>query len=232
MAGCNVCIISKMKEHFFVMSMYERDAPHRAVRIRGHRPPQAREERIVGEALTFADRREFREWLSAHGASSEGVWLLFGKAGGPQTLKAAEALEEALCFGWIDGQMRKIDEVSYKKYFAQRRPKSRWSEKNKALVGELEARGLMTEAGRAKVEEARRNGQWDALKPADVTEEQIARIDALLKGHEPACGNIRALSPSVRRTYARAYYDAKTDAGREKRFAWMVARLDENLKPM
>ena len=186
----------------------------------------------MGELLQFSTRGEFRAWLSENSRTSPGVWLLFGKAGGPKTLKAGEALEEALCFGWIDGQMQSIDEKSYKKYFSLRREKSKWSEKNKALVGELEARGLMTEAGRAKVEEARRNGQWDALKPADVTEEQIARIDALLKGHEPACGNFRAMSPSVRRTYARAYYDAKTDAGREKRFAWMVARLDENLKPM
>lgn len=185
----------------------------------------------MSETLTFADRSSFRKWLSAHGTASEGAWLLFGKAGGPQTLKASEALEEALCFGWIDGQMRKIDDASYKKYFAPRRPKSAWSEKNKALVERLEARGLMTDAGRAKIEEARRNGQWDAQK-ADVTEQEIQHLATLLEGHEPAHENFQAMPPSVRKTYARAYYDAKTDATREKRLAWMLDRLDRNLKPM
>ena len=59
--------------------------------------------------LTFTNREEFRRWLQEHCLSEEGVWLLFGKAGGPKTIKAGEALEEALCFGWIDGQMQSID---------------------------------------------------------------------------------------------------------------------------
>ena len=182
--------------------------------------------------LEFADREAFRSWLSEHCMSDTGVWLLFGKAGGPKTLKPGEALEEALCFGWIDGQMQSIDEKSYKKYFSMRREKSKWSEKNKALTKSLEERGLMTEFGRRKIEEARKNGQWDAPKSGAVTEEQIACVCALLKGHEPACTNFEAMSLSVKKTYTRAYFDAKTDAGREKRLAWMVDRLNQNLKPM
>ena len=104
--------------------------------------------------------------------------------------------------------------------------------KNKALVKSLEARGLMTDFGRKKIEEAQKNGEWDAPKPAAVTEEQIARLSALLEKYEPAFSNFLAMSPSVKRTYARAYFDAKTDAGREKRIAWMVDRLNQNLKPM
>lgn len=182
--------------------------------------------------MKFADREEFRAWLSAHHLLSDGVWLLFGKAGGPKTIKAGEALEEALCFGWIDGQMQRIDEKSYKKYFSMRRAKSKWSEKNKALVKSLEERGVMTESGRKKVEEARQNGQWDAPKPAAVTEEQIAQLSALLKEYEPAFTNFQGMSASVRKTYTRAYFDAKTEAGQEKRIAWMVDRLNRNLKPM
>ena len=75
----------------------------------------------MGEILKFSNREGFRNWLSDHCVSSEGVWLFFGKAGGPKTIKAGEALEEALCFGWIDGQMKRIDETSYKKYFSLRR---------------------------------------------------------------------------------------------------------------
>ena len=116
----------------------------------------------MSEILQFADREEFRKWLSDNCLTSSGVWLLFGKAGGPKTLKAAEALEEALCFGWIDGQMQSLDGKSYKKYFSVRRVKSKWSDKNKKLVQSLEERGLMTDFGRKKIEEAKKNGQWDA----------------------------------------------------------------------
>lgn len=188
--------------------------------------------RGMGDILKFASRKEFREWLEEHCLSEEGVWLLFGKAGGPKTLKAGEALEEALCFGWIDGQMQSIDDKTYKKYFSMRREKSKWSEKNKAIVKALEERGLMTDYGRKKIEEAKKNGQWDAPKPEAVTEEQIAQVSALLKAFEPAFTNFQAMSLSVKKTYTRAYFDAKTDAGREKRIAWMVDRLNKNLKPM
>lgn len=186
----------------------------------------------MGEMLSFSDRAQFREWLSANCRFGTGVWLLFGKAGGPQTLTAAEALEEALCFGWIDGQMQRIDDQTYKKYFSPRRANSNWSEKNKALAERLEREGLMTDAGRQKIGEAVENGRWDAPKAPAITEAQIEALSALLSGHEPACTNFRAMPLSVRKTYARAWFDAKTDAGRAKRLAWIVGRLDKNLKPM
>lgn len=186
----------------------------------------------MSDIKVFADREAFRSWLSEHCLTSGGIWLLFGKAGGPKTIKAGEALEEALCFGWIDGQMQRIDDKSYKKYFSMRRENSKWSEKNKALVKTLEERGVMTDFGRKKIEEAKENGQWNAPKSASVTEEQIIQLSALLERYEPAFTNFQAMSLSVKKTYTRAYLDAKTDAGREKRIAWMVDRLGRNLKPM
>lgn len=186
----------------------------------------------MSDIIQFAHREEFRKWLSEHCLSNDGVWLLFGKSGGPKTIKAVEALEEALCFGWIDGQMQSVDDKTYKKYFSQRRENSKWSEKNKMLVGSLEERGLMTDFGRQKIEEAKKNGQWNAPKPPEITEEQIAQLSEILKEYEPAYTNFKAMSLSVKKTYTRAYLDAKTDAGREKRIAWMVDRLDRNLKPM
>ncbi|MBD5518926.1 MAG: hypothetical protein HDR07_10765 [Lachnospiraceae bacterium] len=182
----------------------------------------------MSDIMEFANREEFRKWLNDNCLSSEGVWLLFGKAGGPKTIKAGEAL----CFGWIDGQMQSLDDKTYKKYFSQRRENSKWSEKNKGLVKSLEERGIMTDFGRKKIEEAKKNGQWDAPKSMEITEEHIASVSALLKEYEPAYTNFQAMSPSVKKTYARAYFDAKTDAGREKRVAWMVDRLNRNLKPM
>ncbi|MGM0213613.1 YdeI/OmpD-associated family protein [Enterococcus sp. AZ109] len=186
----------------------------------------------MDNVLMFLDRAEFRTWLMKNCMSSEGVWLLFGKKGGPTTLSANDALEEALCYGWIDGQMKKIDEQSYKKYFANRRINSNWSEKNKKLVEKLEKQGIMTDYGRNKVKEAKENGQWDKPKAPAITEEDIVRVAALLKGTEPAFTNFESMSLSVRKTYTRAYLDAKTDAGREKRLTWMIERLNKNLKPM
>lgn len=144
-------------------------------------------EHAISDIMEFANREEFRKWLSDHCLSNAGVWLLFGEVGGPKTIKAKEALEE---------------------------------------------RGLMTEFGREKIQEAKKNGQWYALKPAAVPEEQIAQLFAPLEGYESAYTNFSAMSLSVKKTYAKAYFDAKTDAGREKRMAWMIDRLNKNLKPM
>jgi uncharacterized protein YdeI (YjbR/CyaY-like superfamily) len=184
------------------------------------------------DILTFPDRDSFRNWLTENGTISGGVWLLFSKKGGPVTLSANDALEEALCFGWIDGQMQSLDEKQYKKYFAPRRSNSKWSEKNKSLVADLEKRGIMTDYGRAKIEEAKNNGQWDKPKAPPESDEQVAVLSDILKEYEPAFTNFTAMSPSVKRTYTRAFLDAKTDAGREKRLAWIVDRLNKNLKPM
>lgn len=186
----------------------------------------------MNDILEFSNRAAFRVWLDKNGTSSNGVWLLFGKKGGPVTLTAGEALEEALCFGWIDGQMQSVDDKTYKKYFSIRRTNSMWSEKNKALAEQLEQQGKMTDYGRRKIEEAKKNGQWNAPKSPAITDEQITSLSDLLKGHEPAYTNFEAMSLSVKKTYTRAYLDAKTDTGREKRLTWMIERLNKNLKPM
>jgi Uncharacterized protein conserved in bacteria len=186
----------------------------------------------MSEILEFPDRAAFRAWLEKHCEECGGVWLLFGKKGSPITLKASEALEEALCFGWIDGQMQSLDDTKYKKYFARRTESSNWSEQNKTLVEKLEKLGLMTEYGRNKIEDAKKDGRWDAPKAPVITDEQIIQLSDLLKEHKPAYTNFQKMSPSVRKTYTRAYFDAKTEAGRERRLSWMIERLNKNLKPM
>ena len=187
----------------------------------------------MNEPLCFKTREEFREWLLENCQSADGMWLLFGKTRELVTLKAGEALEEALCFGWIDGLMKSVDDKSYVKYFSSRRKNSKWSDKNKSLAEDLEKRGLMTEFGRAKIEEAKKNGQWDkAGKPSSITEEQIEMVASLLKQNKEAFTNFQGMPPSVKKTYTRAYLDAKTDEGRGKRLAWMLDRLERNLKPM
>jgi uncharacterized protein YdeI (YjbR/CyaY-like superfamily) len=184
------------------------------------------------EQMLFKTRLDFRNWLIENCATSSGIWLVFSKHPSIKTLKANEALEEALCFGWIDGQMQSIDECKYIKYFAARRKGSKWSEKNKNLVNELEANGLMTDLGRAKIEEAKTNGRLDAPKPEPISEKQVQMLAELLKEFEPALTNFNAMSPSVRKTYTGLYFDAKSDDAKKRRLDKIIGRLNLNLKPM
>ncbi|MCH5286867.1 MAG: YdeI/OmpD-associated family protein [Christensenellaceae bacterium] len=185
----------------------------------------------MDEPLLFPARSDFRAWLTEHPDES-GVWLLFGKRGGPKTLTAAQALEEALCFGWIDGLMESIDETCYRKYFATRRPQSKWSEKNRKLAEKLEAEGLMTDRGRRAIEEAKRRGLYENGPRMQSDGDQVEAMRALLAPHETALRNFDAMTPSVRRTYTTSYFSLKTEAGREKRLAQLVERLELNLNPM
>jgi uncharacterized protein YdeI (YjbR/CyaY-like superfamily) len=133
------------------------------------------------EEILFSNRIEFREWLETSTASSDGVWLMFGKKGGPMTLTTVEALEEALCFGWIDGRMKSMDGTTYKKYFARRTANSKWSDKNKALAQKLEERGIMTDYGRQKIAETKQNVGWNATKSPAISDGHIAALSDLLK---------------------------------------------------
>jgi uncharacterized protein YdeI (YjbR/CyaY-like superfamily) len=184
------------------------------------------------DQILFESRKDFRDWLADNCTTSSGIWLVFGKNARIKTLKANEALEEALCFGWIDGQMQSIDEATYLKYFSIRRKGSKWSDKNKKIVNELEAKGLMTDFGRIKVEEAKKNGMWDAPKPEPISEEQVQMFIELLKAYEPAFANFMAMSPSVRKNYVGLYFDAKSDDAKKRRLEKIIGRLHLNLKPM
>ena len=182
--------------------------------------------------LLFPARTDFRAWLAENAEASGGVWLVFGKTKAVLTLTANEALEEALCFGWIDGQMKSIDEKTYRKYFAQRRKKSEWSNKNIALVDQLEAAGRMTDFGRAKIEEAKREGHFKPRQRTEITEEHVRQFTERVKGFEPAYTNLMAMPPSVKRAYAGYSLDTKSEEAGARRLEKIVDRLNNNLKPM
>ncbi len=186
----------------------------------------------MDKTLTFADRQAFREWLGKYGAESGGIWLLFGKKGKIVTLSAGEALEEALCHGWIDGQIRSLDDGSYKKYFARRRPKSKWSVKNKKLAQVLIEKGLMARPGLEAVERAGKDGSWDDVERSIIDDEQIEMFRGTIRPYEPAYTNLLAMSHSVQRTYTGFYLDAKSGKTRQTRLEKIVDRLNRNLKPM
>jgi uncharacterized protein YdeI (YjbR/CyaY-like superfamily) len=182
--------------------------------------------------LQFPSRDDFRAWLNENSETSEGVWLVFGKTKAVVSLSANDALEEALCFGWIDGQMMSIDDTKYHKYFAKRRAKSVWSEKNKKTVEMLRAKGLLTELGESAVETAKKYGTWDAPKGDAITDGQVEVFTEKLSGISPAYENFMKMPPSVQRTYTRRHLSFKTDEARQRDFEKIIDRLNNNLKPM
>ncbi len=186
----------------------------------------------MDKILTFADRQAFREWLGKYGKESGGIWLLFDKKGKFVTISAGDALEEALCHGWIDGQLQSLDDNTYKKYFARRLPKSKWSVKNKELAQTLMEKGLMTQQGLEAVDCAMKNGSWDNAKRNLINDEQIQIFFEIIQPYEPAYTNLLTMSHSVQRTYTGFYLDTKSDKGRQVRLEKIIDRLNRNLKPM
>jgi uncharacterized protein YdeI (YjbR/CyaY-like superfamily) len=182
--------------------------------------------------LIFASRADFRSWLRENAETSDGVWLVFGKTEVIATVSANDALEEALCFGWIDGQIKSVDDTRYTRYFAQRRPRSSWSERNKTRIGMLRERGLMTASGERAVEAAKLNGVWDTPTSGPTADEQVEAFAEKLAGISPAYENFIDMPPSVRLTYTKRYLSFKTEEARQRDFERIVERLDKNLRPM
>ena len=122
--------------------------------------------------LLVPDADAWRAWLNENHATSSGVWLVLHKKGGSVTNLAFEhALDGALCFGWVDGQIGRRDDGSYVTRFTPRGPKSKWSKLNVANVERLEEAGLMTEAGRAVVDSAKEDGRWEAAYAGQASAE-------------------------------------------------------------
>ncbi len=186
----------------------------------------------MDKIMTFNDRQSFRDWLGKYGSESDGIWLRFSKKGILPALSANDALEEALCFGWIDGQIKSLDDDAYKKYFARRLPESKWSARNKKIAEILMKKGLMTRQGLEAIERARKSGSWDNAKRIRISDEQIRIFKKIIQSYEPAYTNLLAMSPSVQRTYTGFYLDAKSDNTRLARLEKIIDRLNKNLKPM
>ncbi|MBE6640696.1 MAG: hypothetical protein E7619_03835 [Ruminococcaceae bacterium] len=176
--------------------------------------------------LIFETREDFRSWLTINAETSEGVWIVFGKSRSVKTLKATEALEEALCFGWIDGQMQSLDDTKYIKYFAKRRPKSVWSVKNKNIVESLRERGMMTDLGERAIAVSEDNGMWDACT-AESERAMVESFKEKLLTHPEEHSVFLALTPSTQLAEARWYYQYKTEAKREQAFNEIIKRLEK-----
>ena len=170
--------------------------------------------------FTPESRCSWRAWLEKHHAAKTEIWLVFYKRHtGKPTLSYNDAVEEALCFGWIDGVKRSIDDERYTHRFSPRKANSRWSESNKKRVARMLRAGQMAEAGRRAVEQAKRNGKWtEAAQPIDLS--MPAELADALKRNKKAAAHFESLAPSYRRQYIGWITTAKRQETR-------LRRLDE-----
>jgi uncharacterized protein YdeI (YjbR/CyaY-like superfamily) len=182
------------------------------------------------EAVYAPDRAAWRAWLAQHHATKSGVWLVYYKQhSGKTRLPYAEAVEEALCFGWIDSRPNKIDDERYMQLFTPRKAGSAWSKINKERVARLVEDGLMTPAGLAKIEAARRDGSWEHLDAVEALE-MPADLESALAVHPEARRYFEAFAPSTRRGLLYWVTSAKRPETRARRIEETV-RLAGEGKP-
>ena len=169
------------------------------------------------ERIEVTSRAEWRAWLAGHHASSPGIWLVTWKKATPDKhVPYEEIVLEALCFGWVDSQAKGVDEVRTSITMTPRRPNSRWTQRNRERVEELEAAGLMTAAGRAEIEAAKANGAWDELRDVEALVEPDD-LRAVLDGDPVARERWEALSASAKFQHLLRLHDTKRPETRAKR---------------
>jgi uncharacterized protein YdeI (YjbR/CyaY-like superfamily) len=173
----------------------------------------------------FPTRREWRKWLEKNHAKATEAWVLRYKKGSSMpSITYEEALEEALCYGWIDGRMRGVDSEKSIVRFSPRRPKSIWSKVNKDKAKSLIAEGKMTAAGMAKIEAAKKSGAWDNAYVLKVAQDVPADLQEALSRNKKADSNFRKFPPSRRNGYIYYLSSAKTPVTRQKRIAEVIER--------
>jgi uncharacterized protein YdeI (YjbR/CyaY-like superfamily) len=177
--------------------------------------------------LTVADAAAWRAWLGEHHQDPAGVWLVLAKKGtvDPTSLTYDQALDEALCHGWIDGQTRRLDESTYRQRFTPRRAQSPWSKRNVEIVERLVAEGKMQAAGIAAVERAQADGRWKAAYAGQATMEVPADLQAALDAEPRAQAMFEILTSQNRYAVLYRIQNAKRADTRDRRIAQFVAML-------
>jgi uncharacterized protein YdeI (YjbR/CyaY-like superfamily) len=177
-----------------------------------------------------ASRTEWRAWLEQNHARAAGVWLISYKKGtGKPRVEYDEAVEEALCFGWVDSRPNKLDDERSMLWFAPRKPGTGWSRPNKERVERLIAAGLMAPAGLAKVAAAQQDGSWGALDAVEALEIP-PDLAAALDGYAAARANFEAFPRSAKRSILEWVASAKTPATRAKRVEETARLAQDNIR--
>ncbi|MFN8573088.1 MAG: YdeI/OmpD-associated family protein [Gemmatimonadaceae bacterium] len=175
------------------------------------------------KTLNVVTREQWRRWLSAHGDATRDVWIRFYKrhTGRPR-LAYDDAVEEAICFGWIDSIVRRIDDASYAQKFTPRRDGSKWSDLNRERLRRMIAEGRMTPTGLAKAAAVIKRQSNSARRDADEVPDDLR---SALVAHGKAWETFQSFTPSRRRAYVRLITDAKKEETRQRRMKEVIALL-------
>ena len=183
---------------------------------------------LPGRQVTPRSQRAWRRWLEANHAAVPEVWVVFYKKSaqrpGRPTLTYGQAVEQAICFGWIDGLKRRIDDERYTHRFTPRKPDSRWSESNRERLARMRAQSLMAAAGEEAVAASIRTGAWNKTARASAVDTPQEFLAALASDTKARAG-YDALSPSEQRRYEVWIGMAKRDETRARRLAESLTRL-------
>ena len=182
------------------------------------------------ELLEVGDRGAWRAWLEAHHASEKGVWVVSPRKHADRAGLDYDALvEEALCFGWVDGRVQPVDEQRMMQLVTPRRPGGAWARSNKERVARLEQGGLLADAGARVVEAAKADGSWSRYDSAEAMEIP-SDLEAALAASPPAARNFDGFSAAAKRTILRWLIDAKRPETRAKRIAETASLAAKNEK--
>ena len=180
---------------------------------------------------SFTTQQKWREWLGKNHSRSDGIWLrIFKKDSGKKTVTHDEALDEALCFGWIDGQRNKHDEVSFLQKFTPRRARSIWSKRNREKTAKLIKEGRMTPAGLAEIERAKKDGRWDRAYDSPKNMEVPADFLEELKKSNQAYEFFKTLNKTNKFAIAFRLHTAKRPETRERRMKDFLTRMERGEK--
>lgn len=178
----------------------------------------------------FKNTSDWREWLHNNHDSSSGVYLIFYKVSSPfESMRWEEAVQVAICYGWIDSTVKNIDEHSRRQLFTPRKHKSVWSKLNKTYIEKLITANLMHESGLAKIEIAKQNGSWTSL---DAVEDLTIPEDLALafEQNQIAFENYKKFSPSYRKSYLYWLNQAKREETRNNRITSIIDLCSQNKK--
>jgi len=181
--------------------------------------------------LYFSKPEEWREWLKQNHDQEKEVWLIFfKKKTGKLSLKYESAVEEALCFGWIDSIVKKIDEEKYAQKFTPRKDKSKWSDLNKKRVDKLIKNKQMTEAGLCKIEAAKKNGMWYKPDRPNIQFVMPVKFKSALEQNSEAKKFFDLLSPTYQKQYIGWIVTAKMDKTKQMRIRESIRLLEKGEK--
>lgn len=180
------------------------------------------------ELLILPDVAAWRAWLDENEDTSDGVWLVLAKKGTtePTTLSYAQALEEALCSGWIDGQKGSLDAATFRQRFTPRRRASMWSQRNIGIVEELIAQGRMRARGQAEIDRAKADGRWDRAYAGSATAEVPDDLTAALAASEKAAATFASLNAANRYAILHRLMTAPNATTRGNRLAKILTMLE------